>query len=244
MPGGIPPPWGGGEEFANIADEAGARAWEKVGFGPEQNPPTLPGIATVTVTRARKIDDRSGPGRNGARLIDRGAEAAKVRIRLRVWTDEQLDQLADRMPSLDYTRERRTRVREATDEELERTFEARLAAARRDPQYRRFFSATGAAYPALSTRIRETLTRLDRAPVNIIHPATILANVAQVYVEKVEIGELQEGILTISIECLEYKPEYTRRSISLSPSRPRQTASIADTQTTAAFRPNSRNAGP
>lgn len=244
MPGGIPPVWGGGEDFSGLFNEPGAQSWDTVGFGEEQNPPPLPGLARVRVKRARKIDERSGSGRNGARLIDKGSRAADVQIRLMLWTDEQLDALADRMPSLDYTREQRTRVRELSDQELERDFASRIAAVQSDPASRRFFVGTGAMLPSLPTRIRETVSRLDRAPVNIIHPATILANITQVYVVEVEIEELQNQMLPVTIKCLEFKPEYTRRSISLSPSRPRQTASIADVQTTAAFRPNNRSAAP
>lgn len=208
--------------------------WDVVAFDGQQ----LPGAATVTVRQGRKIDDRSGPGRNGARLVDKGAEAAKVTLRLRIWTQSQLDRLSDLMPSLNYRVERATVTRQLTTQQaLDAAFSERAAVAGRSAEYRRFFAATGSMVPILPTTRRETVTRRDRAPVAIMHFVTALAGITHVYVEKIEFGDVEGGVLTVTFECLEFNPEIQRRSQTRAPTT-RTQGSIADAAVTAPFRPS------
>jgi hypothetical protein len=55
---------------------------------------TLPGHALVTGDGiGRKIDVKSGPGRDGAKIRDRGYEPARFDIECIVWTEEQFNEL-------------------------------------------------------------------------------------------------------------------------------------------------------
>jgi hypothetical protein len=53
----------------------------------------VPGVAHVTGTAARKIDTRSAAGADGARVRDRGYEPAALDVQIRIWTEEQLEEL-------------------------------------------------------------------------------------------------------------------------------------------------------
>jgi hypothetical protein len=44
---------------------------------------------------SRKIDTRSAAGSDGARVRDRGYEPASLEVTIRVWTEEQLEQLEE-----------------------------------------------------------------------------------------------------------------------------------------------------
>jgi hypothetical protein len=65
----------------------------------------LPGIARVTATHGRKLDSKSAPGSNGARIVDKGYQPARVEIVLRMWRREQLEAWQRLAPTLTYRRE-------------------------------------------------------------------------------------------------------------------------------------------
>lgn len=73
-----------GLPFWDADDPDEAAAWDTVVI----NGRKLPGLAAVEGEIGRKIDARSPPGSDGARLIHRGYEPAKVKITLRLWTRE------------------------------------------------------------------------------------------------------------------------------------------------------------
>lgn len=238
-----PPHWIGGSEIdsdpVNASDRRGP--WDKVYLGGE----ALPGVAEVSVQQARKIRDRGVPGRNGVRLIDGGAEAGKVSIRLKIWTPAQLDKLAQHMPSLNYSRERYTRDR--TAQEL-----ADEAAARSQLYINNnsVASALGSFGPGLGgslavlssqydsarqinvTRTTTQDTRYRRAPVSIAHPAVLLAGITCVYVERVQIEPVRDQVLEVRFECLEYTADPRARTRTTSP-RPRANANGDFTRPTA-----------
>jgi hypothetical protein len=70
--------------------------WEQVLLGGYQ----LPGLAVVTGDVTRKVDSVSAPGSDGASLRDKGYEAAKIKIVLRMWTREQFDLWETLLPIL------------------------------------------------------------------------------------------------------------------------------------------------
>lgn len=195
----------------------------------------MPGLAKVEVQQGRKIDDKGGPGRNGARLIDKGAEAAKVTITLRVWTAAQLAGLGRSLPSLNYREERRTTTRVLGVEETPTVEEImRAARASTSPQYRAAQAGTSGAEVAViraPTRT-ETRTTRSRAPLAVAHPMTQLAGIAQVYVERLRFAHPSDGVLEVHIECLEYLAELQRRSSTSAP-RPRSAANGDFTRATA-----------
>lgn len=216
------PHWDGDGGAATAADPANIdrrTAWEKVVLGGV----TMPGVAEVSVQQGRKIDDRGSPGRNGARLIDRGAEAAKVTIRLKVWTPEQLAQLQRSMPSLNYREERRTTTRVLGVEETPTVEEImRAARASTSPQYRRAQAGTsGSEVEVIRAPTRtETRTTRSRAPLAIAHPMVVLAGITLVYVERIQLEPVRDGALEVRLECVEYNSEIQRRSRTAAP-RPR-----------------------
>ncbi len=65
-------------------------AWNTVRLGNV----TLPGICVVTMSRGREIDFKKAPGKDGGESTDKGANAAKVKIRVtmnaRQWREEWL----------------------------------------------------------------------------------------------------------------------------------------------------------
>lgn len=65
-------------------------AWNKVRLGPV----TLPGVSQVTMSRGREIDFKKAPGKDGGTSTDKGANAAKIKIRVtmnaRQWREEWL----------------------------------------------------------------------------------------------------------------------------------------------------------
>lgn len=208
---------------ANASDQRGP--WDKCSLGGV----TLPGVAEVDVTQGRNVEDRGAPGRNGARLIDRGAEAGTVTITLRIWTAAQLAQLQRSMPSLNYREERITRTRvlgvneEPTVEEI-----IRAARASTSPQYRTAQAGTSGAEVAVfraPTRT-ETRTSRTRAPLAISHPKTQLAGISLVYVKRIQINGPRDGVLEVRLECLEYNSEVQRQSRAHAP-RPRVGAGSA-----------------
>lgn len=67
--------------------------WDVVVF----NGGTLPGIATVSVTSAMKVDEKKGAGKNGATPTFHGRVPAKFDVSLVIWTDDQLSDLQDQM---------------------------------------------------------------------------------------------------------------------------------------------------
>lgn len=251
-------PDGGAALAADPANKDRRGVWDIVYLGGR----AMPGVAEVTVAQGRKIDDKGSPGRNGARLVDKGSEAAKVTIRIRVWTLAQLAELQRSMPSLNYREERRTTTRvlgvneEPTVEEI-----VRAARASTSPQYRRAqgdnLGASTVGVIRAPTRT-ETRTRRSRQPLAISHPNVVLANITFVYVEKVNIEGPKDGVLEVRLDCLEYNADVQRPSSSTAP-RPRANntdfaagrttafdspSSGQPASTTPATPPSRRNAGP
>jgi hypothetical protein len=56
-------------------------AWDYVVLGDF----VLPGSQTVTASLGRKLDTRSGAGSDGASIVDKGYQPAKVEITVRLW---------------------------------------------------------------------------------------------------------------------------------------------------------------
>lgn len=185
------PHWSGlaqDNDPANASDRRGD--WDKVLF----DGVAMPGIAEVSVVAGRKIDGRGAPGRNGTRLVDKGAEPAKVTIRLKLWTVAQLQALRGQTPSLSY-REERAVVRRSA-EEIRREAEA--------------FAEASSALPSIGFAQTRTVTRRSRAPVAISHPNCALLGVGFVYIEKIDLGAPKDGFLEVRIEALEWTPPARR----------------------------------
>lgn len=64
----------------------------------------LPGVAKVSVKRARKLDKKSAKGRNGATITDGGGESAEVSIELSMTTAEEWDAWCAALKILDPTK--------------------------------------------------------------------------------------------------------------------------------------------
>lgn len=53
----------------------------------------FPGVATLKITPKRKVQIKTSKDTNGTSLEDTGYEGAKIDGKLRVWTDEQVDEI-------------------------------------------------------------------------------------------------------------------------------------------------------
>lgn len=77
-----------------------SNAWDYLYLGIPSTQPFTPGLCRVIVNRTRDIDKKKAAGTDGARVTIHGVDAAMVDIEIRVWTPEQLRQLANLWPVL------------------------------------------------------------------------------------------------------------------------------------------------
>lgn len=179
-------------------------AWDTLWLGGR----AVPGIAKITGNASRKIDSRSPPNGDGARLRDRGYEPARIEVEIRVWTAEQLAALetlleeihprrvppATQQRSSSAARERDRLAAlvgenpNAADQESVRT---RLADAERRAEAER----AAAAQPA---------PRGQRTPYDVVHPSLALLGVRRAYVTAASLPEVRGGELVTRISLLEW----------------------------------------
>jgi hypothetical protein len=74
--------------------------WDYLYLGVPSTQPFTPGLCTVAVNRTRDVDKKKAAGNDGARVTIHGVDAAMVEIAIRIWTPEQLRQLAALWPTL------------------------------------------------------------------------------------------------------------------------------------------------
>lgn len=186
----------------------------------------LPGIATVTGSHGRKLDVKSAPGSNGARIVDKGYQPAKVEIALRMWTKEQLLAWYRVAPTLTYRREPPAASRASSSRAVGKVEEAELANARFilessiisgvttalansgvrdqskiDAEIQRDLAA------AAGTTRTQRARRLERHDVEVSHPALDAIGVHRVYVDEVSAPvKVSAGIYEVKIKAIESKP--------------------------------------
>jgi hypothetical protein len=245
-----------------------------IGLSPADNPERwdtvffdgspLPGIAKVNVDAARKMDSRSAPGANGARLLDKGQEPAKVTIVVRMWLEEHFAEWARVMPSLHYREER---VRPTAAQIEAATTAARDAArAAADAAALRGIGALGTANEAAATATALRLSRAaaalraagprsvrpkdgirrERRASTIEHPQCAFHGISLVYVERISSPHPERGILEVTLTCLEAQQQQAVMSpnVTRAPTRTSQAQrqGIGDIQT--ALPPSDGNTGP
>lgn len=192
--------------------------WDTVVLGDEE----LPGVARVRATHGRKIDSKSSPGSNGARIVDKGYEAAKVEITLRIWKKEQLETWFRIAPTLTYRREPPAReVVRPTLGEATVTTNVLLGVSVRGAaqglteqqivaeQERQL----AIALPNRRTARARALVRHDFA---ISHPALDTLQIHRVYIEEVSTPDATSGgVYEVKIKAIESKQRAgSSRSIS------------------------------
>lgn len=74
--------------------------WDFIYLGIPSTQPYTPGLAKVDIRRWRDVDKKKAAGNDGARVTIHGVDAASVEIELKIWTPEQLRQLANIWPIL------------------------------------------------------------------------------------------------------------------------------------------------
>lgn len=189
----------------------------------------LPGLASVSATHGRKLDSKSAPGTNGARIIDKGYQPAKVDITIKLWTKEQLETWFRLAPTLTYRREppRTARSSAQTKQAAERarqlaqgegvlvssvltgvsTSLARTGASEQDIVRKQ--DAEVAAALAEYRRAGGGSTRarsLERHDFDISHPALDTIQVRRVYIEEVSTPNPSgKGVYEVKIKAIESK---------------------------------------
>lgn len=178
--------------------------WDVLVLGPHR----VPGITKISGPVGRKIDVRSPPGGDGARVRDRGYEPARLEAEVRIWTAEQLSDLEALLAAIHPRRiapgasasalaaaEQRLRdlqVALGLDPNLgnQELFTAQLSAAQR----RRDALQRSAAQQRTS----------PRTPYDAAHPQLSLLGIRKVYVTNVTTPELERGVMTTRISMLEW----------------------------------------
>lgn len=176
---------------------------------------TLPGLTSISGRASRKMDVRSPPGGDGARVRDRGYEPAALEARNRVWLPEQLEQLQEVLTAIHPRRanagpsQARARSSAATDRELAE-LEEQLG---RDPQLFRDDKELTDRLTLLSQRQTEQRRRAEagaprssRTPVDVVHPSLAMLGIRSVYVTGVSVPVLEEGVMVTTISLLEWTP--------------------------------------
>lgn len=213
--------------------------WDTVLLGGDP----LPGIARVTATHGRKLDSKSAPGSNGARIIDKGFQPAKVDITLKLWTKEQLETWFRLAPTLTYRREpprtardgadeagRRARARQLTQGEgalvssvLTGVSASLAAQGASEQEIVRKQDAEVAAALAEYRRSSGGSTRarsLERHDLDISHPALDALQIRRVYIEEVSTPNPTSipGAYEVKIKAIESTAPSRASSRSVSPS--------------------------
>src|SRR5690606_8064676 len=128
----------------------------------------------------RKVDTRSPPGGDGARVRDRGYEPAQLEIELRVWTKAQLDELETALAQV-HPRGANPPPRDRAQRELAGLLQATAvnATLATDPGFQQRLVRARSAAEA-ERRTNDPLSR--RTPVDVVHPALSLLGIRSVYV--------------------------------------------------------------
>lgn len=192
----------------------------------------LPGVARVSASHGRKLDVKSAPGANGARIVDKGYEPAKVEITLKLWSSEQFREWMLLAPTLTFRREpparrasaaptRTAGTKQSKNPALERQAERELRRVQRDTEtltrYSDELTRRGTARdqqdPLLDRRWNELQQRrsgrarsLERHDFEITHPALDTIQVHRVYIEEVSTPKpAGAGIYEVTIKAVESK---------------------------------------
>lgn len=196
--------------------------WDTVYLGGN----ALPGIARVTATHGRKLDTKSAPGTNGARVVDKGYQPAKVDITLRFWTKEQLETWFRVAPTLTYRREppapsrsqaRAVAIGEAlvtTNVLLVESIQGAAEGLTEQQIVARQQEQLAIALPEnrQSTRARS----LVRHDFDIAHPALDTLQIHRVYIEEVSTPNPGgQGLYEVKIKAIESKAPRASRSRSV-----------------------------
>ena len=194
----------------------------------------VPGISTVSGRAGRKVDTRSPPGGDGARIRDRGYDPAQLEVEVRVWTLEQLQDLTSLLetihprganPSPPNSRRSTAAQRELDEAATEVGLDPRLG------HDEKFLDRLGNLSRRAESERRRTAAAVARAPsrtpVDAVHPALSLLGIRSVYVTGVSVPELRQGQLVTTISLLEWTAAPTPAP------RPATTSSTGQRQQTA-----------
>lgn len=197
----------------------------------------LPGLASVSATHGRKLDAKSAPGTNGARIVDKGYQPAKVDITLKLWTKEQLETWFRLAPTLTYRREpprtsaSAAQTKAATERARQQAMGEALVAQNVLYQTSVQLAAAGATEQDIVAKQQAQLAiaqgrtgqgsrrarSLERHDFDISHPALDTIQVHRVYIEEVSTpNPAGKGIYEVKIKALESKAPSTSAARSVS----------------------------
>lgn len=165
---------------------------------------TVPGITTVTGRASRKMDTRSGPGSDGARVRDKGYEPAQVEARNRIWRADQLAALTTLLATIN---PRIVRAPQRSTSAARRELTARERELAQNPEAGNVFAFRERLRQLTAEVARleaQPLPRPTRTPYDVVHPQLSLLGIRSVYVVGVTIPELQNGELVTTISMVEW----------------------------------------
>lgn len=186
----------------------------------------LPGLASVSATHGRKLDAKSAPGTNGARIVDKGYQPAKVDITLKLWTKEQLETWMRLAPTLTYRREpprtsaSAAQTKAATERARQQAMGEALVAQNVLYQTSVQLAAAGATEQDIVAKQQAQLAiaqgrtgqgsrrarSLERHDFDISHPALDTIQVRRVYIEEVSTPNPSgKGVYEVKIKAIESK---------------------------------------
>lgn len=206
--------------------------WDAVYLGGN----ALPGIARVSASHGRKLDTKSAPGTNGARIVDKGYQPAKVDITLKLWTKAQLEAWFRIAPTLTYRREppRRAggansaKIAAANAQQLELAqqlvtnnviLQTSVTAAAGGLSAQEITAKNDAVLAGLaeSTQGSTRARALERHDFDISHPALDTLQIHRVYIEEVSTPNPSgQGLYEVKIKAIESKAPRASSSRSVS----------------------------
>lgn len=198
--------------------------WDTVVLGDE----ALPGLARVTGAHGRKLDVKSAPGTNGARIVDKGYQPAKVEITLKLWTKEQLDAWFRIAPTLTYRSEppRRATSTTQTKQQIEAARRVDLVRASVESITIAQLAESNATEQEIASKLaaqnRPATARaraLERRDFSVSHPALDTIQVHRLYIEEVSTPNPtgSPGVYEVRIKAIESRAPRAQATRAVTP---------------------------
>lgn len=238
------------------------RGWDTASLGGVE----LPGLVAITGTAIeRKLDAKKPNGGDGAALTHRGTNPAEFKIKLTLWTQDQLDEFAALVPQLLQSSRSVTRTKWETPKAVQtaRTIN-RLGEQGTEGETAPGFggtrlaeiSAAMTAEPSLayskSKKARQDgmvprkVTVSELVALDVFHPALELWGIRKCYVRRVTLPQpgTVRGTMECELDCVEFFPMKAAENKAQTIQASLDIASLDSPSPAAAEKPSATNGGP